>query len=105
MAKPSSPSLPGPFTSRAQATANPRRVELPRAIRGQGPLLLLRGARPDEAPPLPGSLTPRAQDRVVRSPTAEFTLDPGPPETAALEGPSAGTTSATVSNAEEPGQR
>ncbi|GBF97420.1 hypothetical protein Rsub_09586 [Raphidocelis subcapitata] len=54
-------------------------------------------------PELLGAL-PKA-DRLVRSPTAEFALAPGPPEAVALEGPSAGAGAATVGNGGEPGQR
>jgi hypothetical protein len=42
---------------------------------------------------------------MARSPTAEFALAPGPPTTAALEGPSAAATAATVSNGPDAGQR
>jgi len=58
------------------------------------------------APPHPHQSTHQTpQDRLVRSPTIEFALAPGPPATAALEGPSAGATAATVSNGAEPGPR
>ncbi|KAI8466921.1 MAG: hypothetical protein J3K34DRAFT_524164 [Monoraphidium minutum] len=44
-------------------------------------------------------------DRLVRSPTVEFTLAPGPPAGATLEGPSAGAASATVSNGADAAHR